>query len=109
MSALASGAFGALSLRQRCLLLLSVLEVLIFSGSELQFTVEDNRTIQRQGHGVLVDGIAVFAVIQQRHPKVVLRQVGPLVTPHLMMDNKHSYLCYVTDTYTCVLKHRTEV
>lgn len=84
ISALAFGAFGALSLRQKYLLLQSLLEVLIFNGCELQFwfTVEIG-TVQWQGHGVLVDRIAVFAVIQQRHTKVVLRQVGPFVTPNL--------------------------
>lgn len=42
-----------------------------------------NGPVQGQGHSVLVDRIAIFAVIQQRHAKVVLRQIGPFVTPNL--------------------------
>lgn len=44
---------------------------------------EQWETSQGQGHRVLVDWIAIFAIIQQRDPEVVLRQIGPFVTPDL--------------------------
>lgn len=48
------------------------------------FTViYEGGTSQGQCHGVLVDWIAIFAVIQQCNSKVVLWQISPFVTPNL--------------------------
>lgn len=107
ISALESGAFGALSLRQRSLLLQSALEVLICSVTVLE--LKKNGTVQWQGHGVPVDRIAVFAVIQQRHTKVVLRQVGPFVTPNLTRTPWWKINSITSATSPAGLKHGTEI
>lgn len=80
MSAAASGAFGALSLKKSRFWLEMSLNL-------IQVGPEVKKASQGQSHGVLVDGVTVFAVVQKGDSKVVLREVGPFVTPNLARKN----------------------
>ena len=86
MSAFAFGALGALSLREKSFVRCRDRRHSVKLNHTVRLVAHEQReTSQGQSHGVLVDRIAVFAVIQQCDPKAVLGQIGPFVTPNLKM------------------------
>ena len=42
-----------------------------------------------QRHDVLMYGITIFAVVQQRNSKVVFGQISPFMTPYLSTEKRH--------------------